>query len=243
MRRRTGSGRGGAWFQAALLLSGVVGVLAAGCAATGPRVPRLGSEKSFDGLLVVENARASAAWINPDFDLSIYSKVKLQGAGIEYRPTRGRSSRASATEFPMTEGAKARLRQIMQDAFREEMAQSQRFELTDESGPDVLLVWGGLLDVVSHVPPQRGGRSDVFLRSVGAATLVIELRDSESNAILARMLDRRAAERISGGFPSNAATNAGEVRRIARTWARLLRQRLDEAPTLHGGVVVEGVAP
>ena len=188
---------------------------------------------------MVENARASAAWINPDFDLSGYSKVKLQGAGIEYRPVRGRSSRASASEFPVSEAAKARLREIMQGAFREEMARSERFELTDQTGPDVLLVWGGLLDVVSRVPPQRAGRGDVFLRSVGEATLVIELRDSESNAVLARIVDRRAAEQISGGFRSNVATNTGEVRRLARTWARLLRQRLDEAPTLRGGVVVD----
>ena len=216
MRTRASSDCGDARLRASLLLAGIAGlVLAAGCAASGPRAPRLGSEQRFDGLVVVENARASAAWINPDFDLSIYSKVKLQGAGIEYRPTRGRSTRATATEFPLTDAAKARLREIMQDAFREEMARSERVELTDESGPDVLLVWGG------------------------GATLVIELRDSESNAILARIVDRRAAERISGGFPSNAATNTGEVRRLARTWARLLRQRLDEAPTLHGGAVGE----
>ena len=75
------------------------------------------------------------------------------------------------------------------------------------------------------------------------ATLVVELRDSVSDTTLARMVDRRAAERPGGGgFHSNAATNMGEVRQLARSWARLLRQRLDELPTLYKGVVVTPAA-
>ena len=117
---------------------------------------------------------------------------------------------------------------------------AQRFELTEETGPDVLLVWGGLLDVVSFVPPAASGRGDIFLQRIGEATLVVELRDSSSNATLARVLDRRAAERTSGAMmASHTVTNTAEVRRLARRWARLLRQRLDEAPTLRHGDVVE----
>jgi hypothetical protein len=44
--------------------------------------------------------------------------------------------------------------------------------------------------------------------------------------------DRRAAEKISGLTPSNSVTNAAEVRRVVRGWATLLRQRLDEVPSL-----------
>ena len=70
----------------------VVLVVLAGCQSTSGFTPKLGSELSFDGLVKVENARASGAWIDPDFDISVYSKIKLEGAGIEYRkvPTRSR---------------------------------------------------------------------------------------------------------------------------------------------------------
>jgi hypothetical protein len=217
-------------------------VVLAGCESTSGFTPRLGSELSFDGLVKVENARASAAWIDPDFDISVYSKIKLQGAGIEYRlvPTR---SRRSATEFPIDEAGKQQLRRIMETEFTNQLARSERFELTEEKGPDVLLVWGELLDVVSFVPPPMPGRNDIFIRRVGEATLVVELRDSVSNTTLARMVDRRAAERPGGGgFHSNSATNTGEVRQLARSWARLLRQRLDELPSLYEGVVVPPAA-
>ncbi len=223
------------------LLAAIALGLASGCESAG-REPRLGTELSFDGLVRVENARASAAWIDPDFDLSPYTKVRLEGAGIEFRAAQASPSRMaqrSGREFPLSEQAKERVREIVETEFRREMARSERFELTDESGPDVLLVWGGLLDVVSFVPPTQVGRGDIFLRAVGEATLVVELRDSQSNATLARIMDRRAAERAAAGIPSNTATNLAEVRVLASTWARLLRRRLDEAPTLRGGVVVE----
>jgi hypothetical protein len=97
----------------------------------------------------------------------------------------------------------------------------------NEKGPDVLTLWGGLIDVVSFVPPERAARGDVFLSSVGEATLVIELRDSLSRATLARVMDRRAASRTGTAMSSNPVTNWAEVRNVARRWANLVRTRLD----------------
>ena len=58
------------------------------------------------------------------------------------------------------------------------------------------------------------GRSNIYLSSVGEATLVIEIRDSESNAVLARIVDRRAADMNQTGGAmqqSNSVTNWSEV--------------------------------
>jgi hypothetical protein len=94
----------------------------------------------------------------------------------------------------------------------------------------VLTVWGGLYDVVSFVPPERGARDRIFISNVGAATLVVELRDSQSNTTLVRAMDRRAASRAGGTMQrSNSASNWAEVRRVARRWATMLRERLDAA--------------
>jgi hypothetical protein len=210
-----------------------------GCASSGGggRKLEVSDDKSFDGLLEVTNSSASKAWVRPDFDLSGYSRVRLEGAGIEFRPVRDRpgSMRASGEAQSMSQTAQTRLAEIMRKAFEKELARSERFELTEEVAPDVLTIWGGLLDVVSFVPPQRAGRDDIYLRRVGEATLVIELRDSESNATLMRILDRRAAERSPGSIMnSNPVSNTADVRRLANAWARLFRQRLDElrAPSL-----------
>ena len=214
-----------------VLLLTVVLAVASGCAGSSPSV-RLTDETSFDGLVRLRNPRFGAVWIAPDLDLSGYSKIRLEGAGIEFRDVANRGTRRSGGEFPLSESAKQRLSQIMEDAFRSELARSSQFELTEEPGPDVLTIWGGLYDVVSFVPPTQAGRGDIWLRSVGEATLVIELRDSRSNATLVRILDRRAANQTSSAVAVSTVQTTAEIRQLANRWARLFRQRLDQAPSL-----------
>lgn len=204
--------------------------LLAGCATTPQGPIQLGSEESYDGLRRVENSQASAAWVRPDIDLSRYTKVRLEGAGMSFRPVTRTGS--SAREFPINEAQQRRIRDVLVEVFTEELQNSTRFELVTESGPDVLTIWGGLYDVVSNVPPERGARDRIFIDQVGAATLVIELRDSQSNTTLARAIDRRAASRAGGTMQrANSASNLAEVRRVARRWATMLRERLDAADT------------
>jgi len=57
---------------------------------------------------------------------------------------------------------------------------------------------------------------------------VLEIRDSITQTVLVRVIDRRAAESSGDFTASNRVTNRAEVRRLAKSWARLLRTRLDE---------------
>jgi len=202
-----------------------------GCAAQ-PTINTDATQRSHDGLYAIDNSIVDQAWVRGDLDLSGYNKIKLESSGIQYRPTKaGANSRMAArrgeTDFPVQQENRDRLLQIVAEAFTQELAKAERFQLTDETGSDVLIVRGQLLDVVSHVPPETPGRGDVYLDEIGAATLAIEIIDSESNTVLLRAVDRRAAESHGMPIPSNTATNWSEVRRLAQFWARLLRQRLD----------------
>jgi hypothetical protein len=192
------------------------------------------AERSFDGLYPFENTIADRAWARADLDLSGYTKIKVEGAGIQFRPTSAAANsriavvRANETDFPINEKDRERLRQTVADAFVKELEKLQRYELTEETGPDVLIVRGALLDVVSNVPKTVSARTDIYLESVGEATLLLKLIDSESGAVLLRAVDRRSAERQSMAFASNSVSNCLEVKRLAQFWARLLRERLDE---------------
>jgi hypothetical protein len=216
-----------------LFLACVVTAALAGCTTSAPTVDT-SAEMTFDGLFPVTGSRADQAWARPDVDLSQYSKIMLQSVGIEYRPggESGRSfaARSRGGPYEVTEEQKASFEATMRDAFLEELGRSERFTIVNEPGPDVLLIRGGLLDVVSYVPPEPvGARSDVFLSKVGEATLVLELRDSITEAILARAIDRRAAESSGATLQrSNRVSNATEIRRLARAWGSLLRTRLEE---------------
>lgn len=191
------------------------------------------AELSFDGLHKVDNSQADVAWARPDFDISGYTKIWPVAAGIEYRQVkdRGRSSVARSRGGPyfIDDKSRAQFEELVGKVFKEELQKIERYELVDGPGPDVLMVRGRLLDVTSMVPPEPiGGRSYVFLSSIGEATLVLELRDSETGTILARSVDRRAAETIGGTFQqSNSVTNSSEVRRLIKFWATRLREGLD----------------
>ena len=191
------------------------------------------AELSFDGLHKVDNSQADVAWARPDFDISGYTKIWLVGAGIEYRQVkdRGRSTIARSQGGPyfIDDKSRAQFEELVGKVFKEEFEKIEKYELVDEPGPDVLMIRGGLLDVTSYAPPDPiGGRSYIYLSSVGEATLVLELRDSETGTILARSVDRRAAETIGGTFTrSNSVTNSAEARRLIRFWATRLREGLD----------------
>jgi hypothetical protein len=138
---------------------------------------------------------------------------------------------SSSNEFWIDDASKQKLQDEVSSVFDEELAKSSRFTVTDEPGSDVLIIRGGLHDIVSHTPPEYIGRSEIYLRSVGEATLILEVVDSMSGEVLARAVERRSMER-AGQEPihANAVTTWAEVRRLARGWATRLRNGLDSLP-------------
>lgn len=224
--------------QKELVLGLAIGSIAlfASISDAAPKAPRVqtgpDAEITHDGLHRVDRAVMDAAWVKPDLDLTGYNKLMLVSIGISYKEDpdyRGRFDR-SATEFPITPENRERLQSTVRAEFLEEFEKLERYEIVAEPGPDVLMLIGGILDVVSRVPPESPGtttRGGVYLTSVGDATLVLELRDSMTNEVLARAADRRSAK-SAFAFEVNTVTAWSEVRRLAANWARLLRTRLEE---------------
>ena len=179
-----------------------------------------------DGLHRVDDSPFAAAWTKPGIDLRGYDKLLLQPVGIQFRDVKDPGLRKGATDFPLDEEQKRKLEEIIFQALVDKLAESKRFELTDQPGPGVLAASGALIDVVSHVPEEPIGRGATFVKSLGEATLVMELRDSITNELYARAADRRAAE-PNVPTRSNAVSNRSEVRRAALRWATMLRDQLD----------------
>jgi hypothetical protein len=226
-----------------LLLAAQVGVatfaitLFAGSGGAAPKQPRIetgpDAEVTHDGLVRVQKSVVDAAWVKPTLDLTPYKKLMVASQGVSFRklePVSEFQARRE-TQFPVKEENKERLSRELKAAFDAEFMKLERYELVTQPGPDVLLLVGAIIDVVSNIPPDvdsaRFGRGGVYLTSIGDATLVMELRDSESGEILARAADRRAAE-SPFAFEVNNVTAWTEVRRLASYWASLLRRRLEE---------------
>ena len=217
----------------------LVAIGAAGCSSTPSFQTGEDAEVTHDGLTRIDRTIMDAVWARQDTNISGVSKIMFQGVGVEYRtnsgPYSGRAgtgsvSRTSSSrnEFQLDADTRALFEEEIGAAFIEELGKSTVFEIVDEPGPDVLLVVGGLLDVVSRVPPDTIGRSRIFIDSVGEATLVLEVRDSESNTIIGRAVDRRAAESAGSMIESSRSRNRSEVRRLGRRWGQILREGLEK---------------
>jgi hypothetical protein len=215
-----------AWVAVVLLSAASIGVCANPQLDTSER-----AEPSFDGLLPLKKTKVRDVWVREGFDLSGYTKLKLGGAVIQYRPVKDapKTTRSASTqhEFPLSDSAKETLQEIIFEEFQEALEKLERYEIVESSGPDVLTVRGAFLDVVSRVPPERTGRNDYYLSAVGQATFVLELIDSQSEAVLVRAADVRAMESPGYTFRSNPVTNATEARRLFGRWSQIVVDALN----------------
>ena len=175
----------------------------AGCNSAPPTIQEgPNAEVSFDGLHLVDNSAFKMAWADPDIDFSKYNKIMPGGAFFEYRAvkktSRTTAARSSTREFYIDEDARAKLKEEVSAIFNEEISKSTRFTVTDQPGPDVLMIRGGLHDIVSFVPPEPIGRGEIYLSSVGEITLLLEVVDSLSGEVIARAVERRGTGRRHG---------------------------------------------
>jgi hypothetical protein len=216
-------------------VAGILGgaLLVVACAGSKPSIQTgPGAEVTYDGLVRVDNSVMAKVWVRDDIDLSAYNKVLPVVTGVQYRTVKEMSAtvarRSNQGEFFIPEDVRKEFETDVVEIFREEFGKSKQFTLTDQPGDDVLLVRAELQDVVSKVPPEGPGREYNYIRSVGDATLVLELYDAGSGEILARAADRREfttpgdrVERSAPGF------NRANVRRGLQYWATILVNALD----------------
>jgi len=193
--------------------------------------------------LVNIDGRFQETFVLPGVNFGDFNKVYLWQSQFEYRdvgPARKTRSTMLSThkrEFGISEEDRRKFEEIVSEAFDKEISKAKQFTIVDDID-DVdsatLLLRGGLIDIVSRVPPETVGRSDVYLSSVGEATFVMEFIDARSGNVVALVAERRSIETLNSrsgmaAIPANSASVIGDIRRWSGDLARRLRTRLDEA--------------
>jgi hypothetical protein len=177
-------------------------------------------------------------WVNPNTDWTRFDSLYLWRAEFQYRdvgPARRTRSTMMSTrqrEFGISEEDREAFEQIVSEAFVKEIQRAKNFRVTEELGPNTLIMRGAFLDIVSNVPPEHVGRSEIYLAVIGEATLVLELIDAGTGEVAAVVAERRAmgSGRVdSFSMPTNNATIIAEVRRWSKRAASKLRTELEKA--------------
>lgn len=179
-------------------------------------------------------------WVNPNAEFTKYDSLYLWEAEFQYRDvgparrTRSTMMNTRQREFGISDTDRQKFEEVVSEAFVKEIQNAKNFKIVDEVGPSSLIMRGAVLDIVSLVPPEHIGRSEIYLANIGEATLVVELIDSSDGESIAVVAERRKMQSGTGridefSMPTNNATIIAEVRRWAKGAARKLRDELDKA--------------
>jgi hypothetical protein len=166
--------------------------------------------QSFD---VRKNSAVESAQISTDADFSKYDSLLAEDMGIFFP-----QNAASSDEDTQ------RIRQIFRTAF---IAELQGYDIVQEPGPRTMAVQASLIDLRnSSGAPLPGMRREVRdMASAGSIVFLMEMKDSESGAILARAADSATAPTLAA--TAGTDTDWSSVQGAAEKWAALFRQFLD----------------
>lgn len=185
------------------------------------------SEVTADGLHRVDPTIIDNAWLLPDADLSLYTRAFVMPTVITFRdvpePSKNAWADRNRSVFPVNEIMQERLRETFGQSFHEAMELQRDFDIANELGRDVVLVRAYMTDVATGVPPQLAGNNVISVRWIWEAYLTVELRDSMSDQLLARI---RTRERVDG--PIDADRVYAIAPQIMRRWSNRVVGELDQ---------------
>lgn len=189
---------------------------------------------SPEGLQLQKSKDARLVYLRPGATFDQYDRILLLDSYVEFAKNWQREQNASTMglEGRVTSQDMDRMKAAVAAAFREQFAkelQKGGYQIVDAPAPDVLTLRPAILDLRVTAPDlQRTGLDTTIVRSAGQMTLYLELWDSSTSTILARIMDAQADK--FGGV-ANRASNKAAMDDILRDWAAKLRKHLD---AVHG---------
>ena len=183
-----------------------------------------------EGMELVKQTRSRITYAMPGATLDQYTRVGLLDCYVAFaknweRDYNREASMSRRIHPDDMEKIKANLAEEFRKIFSEELSKAGH-EIVDHTGDDVLIVRPAIVNLEITAPDiPTAGFSRVIVRSAGQMTLYMELYDSVTGAIVARVMDAESGDR---GFALDATrvTNKTEADRIMRAWARELAEHL-----------------
>jgi hypothetical protein len=214
----------------------MVGVLAALALAAIPTVHAADAPPQVtpEGLQLQKSTKHRLVYLKPGATFTQYNRVAILDCLVDFEKDwqkdynnsrRGLEGRVSDKDVErMKSGLAAEFKKV----FTDELQNKGGYQVVDSAAPDVLVLRPALLNVEVSAPDiMTAGINATVVRSAGQMTLFLELWDSSTNTLLARVMDA-AADEDAFGKQANRVTNTQAADEILRSWAHELRVRLDE---------------
>lgn len=192
-------------------------------------VLRAGAQESDpinESLKLVPDTKLAKVFMDPDADFKRYTKFAILEPYVAFRKHWERDHRDVRTSDM------DRIKRGLANLFLEEFQtaiEADGYQLVEGAGEDVLVLRPALIDLDVAAPDVRSaGRTTNYVANAGAVTLYVEVLDSSTGAVLARVIDRKAARDTVTFQIANSVYNSAEARKIIKYWAETLRNGFKE---------------
>ena len=190
---------------------------------------------SSDGLqLQPQKSKHRLVYLKPGATFNQYQRVAILDCFVEFEKDWQKDYNRSRVglDYKVSDADVERMKKGLAERFKkvfvDELQNKGGYQVVDKAAPDVLVLRPALVNVEVNAPDLMApGIDATVVRSAGQMTLYLELWDSTTNTLLARVMDA-AADDNQFAKQANRATNTQAADRIMRDWAQELRGRLDE---------------
>ena len=195
-----------------------------------PSTAVFAQETSFDGLKLTKSDDFDEVYVAPDMSLDGYNKMILEPGTVSFRKNWERDYRRDhkrSLRDKDLERIKSGTINLLMDVFTKAVETNGNFALTTEKGEDTLLVRPSIIKLDVYAPDvDRSTRQKNYVREAGVATLYLEVFDSNTGEILARVVDKKRGRDHGWMREANRATNTQEAKIIFKSWAKRLNEQL-----------------
>jgi hypothetical protein len=204
-------------------------ILAVAPLATAQDVPAL----QWEGMRKADWKTFDEAFVAPGVDFRPYTKVMIDPVDASFRRNWQRDyNRVNVSlDRRISDEQAQEILVEAQDGLGDAFVQAARnagYQIATAPGPDVLRLKVYLTDLDVHAPDLRTSSRDwTFAEEAGSGRLVMEVRDSASDALLAGGVDRRDIGDMSFLQRRSSVTNRADFSRAFRRWAEFSVDALD----------------
>lgn len=206
---------------AIILLS--MGVIASGAAvAAQKQLP----ETTKEGLKLVKQTKTRVVYMLPDTDLSQYTKVAILDVPVAFKKNWERDYNRDeiSLERRVTDNDMDRIKKQLAADFKKvftKEVEKAGYDISTVTGTDVLILRPAILnlDVTSVDTGRDMGMTRSYTASLGQMTLYLELYDSVTSSLIARIEDAEALSNAGSFEIANRGTNTAAANRVIRAWA------------------------
>jgi len=186
----------------------------------------------WDGLVKRKVKGLDLVYVRPDVEFPAYKKVMLDHpVQVEFsknwKPNSSSRSVSQHLDAEDLQRIKDGLSGMVLEGFSKKLTKGG-YEVTTMPADDTIRVATAIVDLYINAPDtMSAGRSKTYTTEAGSMVLVMEIRDSPTGQLLARVVDRHSDSGTGSLQWTTSVSNRAEADRAISNWASKLVEALD----------------